>query len=99
MHGSAGQLQHVSGLLKCQQAHRFVSVFERCFHGRKLSNGDAIALLSRSGPFLAKAGALFYAGLIPSCGFGTIVSTSARKTGRTTGFSSHSVGPMHGANA
>ena len=43
-----------------------------------LSNGNAIALLSRVGRFLENAGALSYASLIPSRGFGTNRSTSAR---------------------
>ena len=96
MNGSPGQLQHVSGLLKCQQAHRVVTVFGRCFHGRNLSNGNAIALLSTSGRFLEKAGALSYARWIPPRGFGTNRSTSARKTRGATGFRSQSVGLMPG---
>jgi hypothetical protein len=88
MHGSPGQLQHVSGLLKCQQAHRSVMVIERCSHERSLSNGNAIALLSRSGRFLEKPGALSYAGFIPFRGFRTNRSTTACKTGRAIGFNS-----------
>jgi len=46
MHGSPGQLQHVSGLLECQQAQWLITIFHRRFHARNLSNGNAIPVLS-----------------------------------------------------
>jgi hypothetical protein len=85
MDGSPGQLQQVSSLLEGQQAQRLGRVLHGCFHARNLSNGNAIALLSRVGRFLENAGALSYASLIPSRGFGTNRSTSARNTRGSTG--------------
>lgn len=55
MHGSLGQLQHVSGLLESQQAQRLITVFRRCFHGRNLSNADAIPVPSRPAHSLERA--------------------------------------------
>ena len=56
MNGSAGQLQHVRGLLESQQAaQRFKLVFHRASMG---SNASAIALQSSPHHFRRKASAL-----------------------------------------
>ena len=52
-HGSAAQLQHVSGLLDCQQTQRGNVVFH---WANRLSNASAIAPLSVAVRFLGKAG-------------------------------------------
>ena len=58
MHGSLGQLQHVSGLLESQQAQRLITVFRRCFHVlSKLSNTSAMTFLAVAARLLGKAAA------------------------------------------
>ena len=58
MHGSPGQLQHVSGLLEGQEAQRLITVFRRCFHVlSKLSNASAMTFLAVAARLLGKAAA------------------------------------------
>ena len=56
MHGSSGQLQHVSGLLESQQAQRLITVFRRCFHVlSQIEQRQCHDLFSRGRTFVGKS--------------------------------------------